>query len=111
MVTLRQPLPDGPLDIIGDVHGEIDALVALLGHLGADLTAGTVQRPLVFVGDLVDRGPDSLAVVELVRGLVDRGQALCVAGNHEINLLLGDRKEGNGWAWGDASDHLSLIHI
>ncbi len=105
MVTLRQPLPDGPLDLIGDVHGEIDALRALLAHLGADLERGTVERPLVFVGDLIDRGPDSVAVVQLVQRLVARGQAFCVAGNHEVNLLLGERKEGNGWAWADATDH------
>lgn len=105
MVTLRQTLPEGPLDIVGDVHGEIDALRSLLRHLGVDLRSRTAERPLVFVGDLVDRGPDSVAVVELVRALVERGQAHCVAGNHEINLLLADRKEGNGWAWADATDH------
>lgn len=100
MPRLVQTLPDGPLDIIGDVHGEIDALRRLLWRLGCDPEAGSVQRPLVFVGDLVDRGPDSPAVVRLVQRLVEAGVAWCVAGNHELNLLRADHKEGNGWFFG-----------
>ena len=101
-----QPLPDGPLDIIGDVHGELGALRALLDRLGVDVDAGTATRPVVFVGDLVDRGPDSPGVVAVVRRLVEAGVAHCIIGNHELNLLLGLRKEGNGWAWGDADDEV-----
>ena len=105
MTTLVQNLPDGPLDIIGDVHGELDALLALLHRLGVDPERPVSARTLVFVGDLVDRGPDSPGVVALVRRLVEAGVARCVVGNHELNLLLGLHKEGNGWAWGDAADH------
>lgn len=105
MTRLVQPLPEGPLDIIGDIHGELEALLALLHHLGCDPDVPRVERPLVFVGDLVDRGPDSPGVVALVRRLVEAGVAYCVAGNHELNLLLGLEKEGNGWARGDAGDH------
>lgn len=108
MPHLVQPLPDGPLDIIGDIHGELEPLRRLLARLGADPDAGTVERPLVFVGDLVDRGPDSPGVVALVRRLVDAGLAWCIAGNHELNLLLDLEKEGNGWARGDAGDHYQL---
>ncbi len=104
MPSLIQPLPDGPLDIIGDVHGEVEALKRLLFRLGCDPVAKTVTRPLVFVGDLVDRGPDSGAVVDLVMGLVEAGVAHCVLGNHELNILLNDKKEGNGWFWGDDTD-------
>jgi hypothetical protein len=100
MPQLVAPLPDGPLDIIGDVHGEIDALRALLGRLGADVDRATVTRPLVFVGDLIDRGPDSAAVVALVRRFVEAGVAQCVVGNHELNVLQADHKEGNGWFFG-----------
>jgi hypothetical protein len=92
-----QPLHGDRFDIIGDVHGEIDALRALLRHLGCDPERGTVDRPLVFVGDLVDRGPDSVAVVELVAHLVASGVAQVVLGNHELSLLSGESKEGNGW--------------
>lgn len=100
MPELVQPLPAGPLDIIGDIHGEIDALRRLLARLGVDPARGTAQRPVAFVGDLVDRGPDSPAVVRLVRDLVRAGVGHCIAGNHELNLLTGDHKEGNGWFFG-----------
>lgn len=109
MASLVQSLPDGPIDIIGDVHGEARALHALLARLGCDPERGTAQRPIAFVGDLVDRGPNSPAVVETVMRLVDAGIAQCVLGNHELNILLGSRKEGNGWLRGDTSDHHQFI--
>ncbi len=100
MPKLIQRLPDGPLDIIGDVHGEFGALQTLLVRLGCDLKAGTAQRPLVFIGDLVDRGPDSVAVCQLVMRLCKLGVAQCIIGNHELNVLKGEKKEGNGWIMG-----------
>jgi hypothetical protein len=105
MPRLRQRLPDGPLDIVGDIHGELEPLLRLLFALGVDLDRQTAGRPLVFVGDLIDRGPDSVGVVEVVVHLVEAGLAHVVAGNHELNALLGDRKEGNGWLWGSRDDH------
>ncbi|MFT5454422.1 MAG: hypothetical protein ACI9K2_000899 [Myxococcota bacterium] len=108
MDSLVRALPSGPLDIIGDVHGEIDGLVRLLWRLGVDVERRTADRALVFVGDLVDRGPDSGAVVELVQGLVEAGIAFCVAGNHELNLLQGDAKEGNGWFLGHDDGYAPL---
>lgn len=110
MPALIQPLPEGPLDLIGDVHGELDALTSLLERLGVDVRAGTAERPLVFVGDLVDRGPDSPGVVALVRRLVQAGVAHVVLGNHELNLLLGKAREGNGWARDDAADSYPIRH-
>lgn len=57
-------LPEGGLDIVGDIHGEIDALRDLLGHLGYGPEGQSDPgRRLVFVGDLVDRGPDSPSVL------------------------------------------------
>lgn len=98
VMNLIQPLPPGPLDIIGDVHGEYDALCALLHHLGYDLDgAHPAGRTLVFVGDFCDRGPNSPAVLERVRHLLQSGRASAVLGNHEINLLRGQAKEGSGW--------------
>ena len=95
---LIQPLPDGPLDIVGDIHGEAAALVQLLGVLGYDGDGRHRDgRTLVFVGDFCDRGPDSPAVLALVERLVRRGAALAVLGNHEINLLRDDAKDGAGW--------------
>ena len=95
---LIRPLFDGALDIIGDVHGEFDALRHLLARLGYDGNGVHPQgRRLVFVGDLCDRGPDSPGVVLLVRDLVESGLAQCVAGNHELNVLRGEAKHGNHW--------------
>lgn len=92
------PLFDGPVDVVGDVHGEIEALERLIAALGYDAAgAHPGGRRLVFVGDLCDRGPDSVAVVARVAELVHRGRAQCVLGNHELSVLRGAPKEGNGW--------------
>lgn len=97
-MSLIQALPPGPLDIVGDIHGEFLALQALLAHLGYDAQGNhPQQRTLVFVGDFCDRGPDSPAVLALARRLIASGRALAVAGNHEINLLREDAKDGSGW--------------
>ena len=91
-------LPDGPVDIIGDVHGEIDVMESLLAHLGYDQDGISADgRRLVFLGDLMDRGPDSPAVIDKVIRLVTEGNAHCIMGNHELNLLLGRPLPGNGW--------------
>ncbi len=87
----------GPFDIVGDVHGCASELRTLLAELGwqleldADgLAVGAVHpegRTAVFVGDLVDRGPDTPGVLQLVMGMVAAGTALCVSGNHEAKLV------------------------
>lgn len=95
---LVQTLPPNALDIVGDVHGEIGALRDLLTHLEYDERGGHKHgRKLVFVGDLVDRGPDSHGVVMWVRQMVQAGNAYCILGNHELNLLIDDVKDGSGW--------------
>jgi len=96
---MQQTLPDAPLDIIGDIHGELAALQTLLYHLGYRDGRHPQGRRLVFVGDLCDRGPDCPGSIALVQGLVESGQAFAVMGNHELNLLRGDRKDGNNWFW------------
>lgn len=101
MTKLIQTLHEGPLDLIGDVHGELAALENLLTRLGVDTVNLTAARHVVFVGDLVDRGPDSVGVVDLVARMVDAGIASAVLGNHELNLLRGEHKEGSGWIYGD----------
>ncbi|MER5700633.1 polynucleotide kinase-phosphatase [Micromonospora sp. NPDC002296] len=87
----------GPFDIVGDVHGCREELEALLLRLGYGLRRDEAGRPVdaahpagrtaVFVGDLVDRGPDSPGVLRLVMGMVAAGHAICVPGNHEQKLL------------------------
>ena len=94
-------LYDGPLDIIGDIHGELPALCSLIKSLGYDSDGNHPDdRRLVFVGDLVDRGLNSIGVVRLVKKLIDNGKAQCIIGNHELNILMGSRREGNGWFFG-----------
>ncbi|MBF0803505.1 MULTISPECIES: metallophosphoesterase [Neisseria] len=94
----RRTLPAAPLDIIGDVHGEIDALQALLHHLGYRENGSHPKgRKLVFAGDLCDRGPDSPAVLAWFWEMHDAGNAFTVLGNHELNALMHDPKDGSGW--------------
>ncbi|AJE43023.1 polynucleotide kinase-phosphatase [Streptomyces nodosus] len=73
----------GPFDIIGDVHGCSAELEVLLGKLGYVDGTHPEGRTAVFVGDLVDRGPDSPGVLRRVMSMVASGDALCVPGNHE----------------------------
>jgi protein phosphatase len=87
----------GPFDVVGDVHGCRAELEQLLGELGYELRRDEHGRPVdaehpagrraIFVGDLVDRGPDSPGVLRLVMGMVAAGHALCVPGNHENKLV------------------------
>ena len=88
----------GPFDLIGDVHGCLEELRSLLeklkyqvdpkseGRVGYDVTHPQGRKP-IFVGDLVDRGPDSPGVLRLVMDMVEEGRAICVAGNHENKLM------------------------
>ncbi|MDQ0937667.1 polynucleotide kinase-phosphatase [Streptomyces turgidiscabies] len=73
----------GPFDIIGDIHGCAAELESLLGALGYEDGVHPAGRTAVFVGDLVDRGPDSPGVLRRVMAMVGSGNALCVPGNHE----------------------------
>ena len=94
----------GPFDIVGDIHGcrlELEMLLVELGYaLGHDDQGRTVSahhpdgRRLVFVGDLVDRGPDIPGVLRLAMGMVSDGDALCIPGNHENKLLRALRGRG-----------------
>ena len=86
----------GPFDIVGDIHGCYDELIQLLGKLGYTIapsgegSSACVPpdgRKAVFLGDLVDRGPNSPAVLRLVMDMVSQGHAYCVPGNHDIKLM------------------------
>jgi hypothetical protein len=76
---------------IGDIHGHAPTLLTLLDQLGWRQRdwrlVGPGDQKLVFVGDLIDRGPQNLRTVEIVRDLVERGDALCLMGNHEFNAV------------------------
>lgn len=91
----------GPFDIIGDIHGCCNELEELLTQLSYEKNVKEAEDPLwgnhfyshpegrkaVFVGDLVDRGPRVVDVVQIVRNMVQQGTGLCVPGNHDVKLL------------------------
>ncbi|NLO22759.1 MAG: metallophosphoesterase [Fibrobacter sp.] len=78
------------IDFIGDIHGHLDRLEALLQKLGYEKTSGVYRHPsrkALFLGDYVDRGPQVREVLFLVRSMVEAGAARALLGNHEFNLL------------------------
>jgi len=77
-------------DLIGDIHGCGQTLQRLLEQLGYKKRAGIYQHPkrqVIFLGDVVDRGPRIREALNLVRDMVDRGSAQMILGNHEFNAL------------------------
>lgn len=77
-------------DVIGDVHGYATSLERLLGAMGYVETAGVYRHPerrVVFVGDLIDRGPDQIRTLQIARSMVESKSALMVLGNHEFNAV------------------------
>ena len=106
----------GPFDIIGDVHGCYDELCDLLGMLGyARDEHGIYRHPegrrLVFVGDLVDRGPRSVESASLVMDCVAASAALCVPGNHDDKLMraLEGRKVSVSHGLQDSLDQIAAL--
>ena len=101
----------GPFDIVGDLHGcyqELRELLTLLGYcidedagreVGRFRATPPPRRRLLFLGDLVDRGPRITDVVRLVMDLVEQGTAWCIGGNHEFQMLR-HFDAGTPIAWG-----------
>jgi len=86
-------------DIVADVHGHASQLTALLSKLGYTLKNGTWQhqdRMLISVGDLIDRGPEQVETVRILRRMRDEGFAQITMGNHEHNAI--------GWFLTDPAD-------
>lgn len=79
------------IDAIGDVHGLREPLIKLIEKLGYDTSSPELLHPegrkLLFLGDMVDRGPDPVGVLDLVMGAVNKGKHYAIIGNHEIKLL------------------------
>lgn len=91
----------GGFDIIGDIHGQYDALEALLGRLGYAKSGGVwrhSERKAIFVGDLIDRGPQQRKVMDTVRAMTENGSAYCILGNHEFNAISYFTKDKDGQA-------------
>jgi serine/threonine protein phosphatase 1 len=79
---------------IGDIHGCLGALDALLAAIGP-----TQEDIVVTVGDYIDRGPDSKGVIERLMELQSQTQLFPLMGNHEEMMLsvLDRRREPFGW--------------
>ena len=82
--TITEPI-EGQAYIIGDIHGCFDEMEALLGYIKADVIARPQQRTqLIFLGDLIDRGPKSCQVVDFLRNFnPDWAEVHFLMGNHE----------------------------
>ncbi len=94
--ALRRRRPSAPTALtggrtyaIGDVHGRLDLLHELSEMIEDDVAARPPARPvrLIFLGDLIDRGPDSRAMIELGMRLTGETSAIVLKGNHEATLV------------------------
>jgi len=86
-------------DFIGDIHGHADKLQELLLKLGYTKRNGAYAHPhrkALFVGDYIDRGPKIRETLEIVKAMVDSGNALALMGNHEYNALCFHFQETEG---------------
>ena len=77
-------------DIIGDIHGQAAKLEGLLSKMGYRESDGVYRHPdrrILFLGDYIDRGPSVRRVLQIVRAMVEAGEAVALAGNHEVNAV------------------------
>jgi serine/threonine protein phosphatase 1 len=96
---------------VGDIHGYAQPLGDLLDHIAADAAASApAERPLlIFIGDYVDRGPDSRGVIDRILTLEAGGrfEVICLMGNHEeaLTRFLMDPGYAPSWIgnWGEAT--------
>lgn len=73
---------------VGDIHGRLDLFATLIAGIEADDGARPrAETTIILLGDLVDRGPDSAAVIAAARDLANRRRVRIIAGNHEEMFL------------------------
>src|SRR5688572_26357995 len=87
---------------VGDIHGRLDLLDMLLARIEADIAARPPKRTfIVFLGDLIDRGPESAGVVERLRTYrPSRAKPIFLTGNHEevlLRMLAGEKNILPSW--------------
>ena len=78
------------IDFIGDIHGHAGKLKQLLKNMNYTLKNGAYYHPdrnVVFLGDYIDRGPQIKETLDIVRRMVDSGNAIALMGNHEYNAI------------------------
>lgn len=104
-------VPDGlRIYAIGDIHGRVDLLSKMIELIVKDLSHAPVLRPMsIFLGDYIDRGPDSYGVLELMTAGVLPTEIVTLRGNHELMLLdfLSDPARGSSWG---ANGGLETLH-
>lgn len=87
------------IDIIPDIHGDLPRLkdtLKALGYRESGCWSHDQNRQIVFLGDLIDRGSQNIACLQLVSRLVDEGLARAIMGNHELNAILYHTSDGRG---------------
>lgn len=87
------------MDLIGDIHGHADKLESLLKKMGYVIKNKTYTHPdrkVLFVGDYIDRGPKIRETLDIVRRMVESGNAIALMGNHEYNALCFHFQETTG---------------
>ena len=102
--------------VVGDIHGRLDLLEELLGKIHEDIARRRPRKNLiVFVGDLIDRGPSSAQVLERLRTYRRQGiQTVFLLGNHEevlLRILGGDSELITKWRWFGGSECLQSYGV
>jgi serine/threonine protein phosphatase 1 len=86
---------------VGDIHGRADLLAFLLKQIDEDAAGSMMPRQLIFVGDYIDRGMESRAVIDcLLTAMPAEFTAVFLKGNHEdamLRFLEGDLEVGMDW--------------
>lgn len=94
--------PDGRVYAVGDIHGRLDLLEQLLDQIEADIRSRPERKTyIVFLGDFIDRGPDSAGVIEKLRTYEPPfAKPIFIAGNHEealLRVLAGEKSILRDW--------------
>lgn len=102
--------------VIGDVHGRLDLLEQLLAKIARDRADRPTRKTLlVFLGDLIDRGPQSAQVIERLRTLSQPGvRAVFLLGNHEevlLRIIDGDADLITKWRWFGGAECLASYGV
>ncbi len=96
------PEPEVPLYVVGDIHGRCDLLIRLVAMIDADAASRDIEKPtIIFVGDYVDRGPQSALVIAMLMELTNdpSRRVIALKGNHEVLLLKFLENPANGPRW------------
>jgi serine/threonine protein phosphatase 1 len=108
------PAPDPPVCVVGDLHGRLDLLEQMLDAIAARDGAGTAR--LVFVGDMIDRGPDSAGVLRRLHALQleNPARVTCLMGNHErmaLDFLAAPARRGPRWIAAGGAETLTSFGL